>query len=160
MPKKYIWSPWRMKYVLRSEDSSECIFCAALKQANDGQSLILHRGQRAFVILNRYPYTSGHLMVVPYQHVATLMEMDEDTRREVINLAANAERALRKVYHPGGLNIGVNIGKAAGAGVAGHVHFHVVPRWVGDTNFMSSLADTRVLPESLSDTYRRLKEAW
>ncbi len=160
MPKKYIWSPWRMKYIMSHEQTSDCIFCVALSSGDDEESLIVYRGERAFVILNRYPYTSGHLMVVPYAHLATLEELDPQTRYELIDLCARAEGVLHKVYQPEGYNIGVNVGKAAGAGVASHIHFHIVPRWDGDTNFMSSLADARVLPESLGDTYRRVKQAW
>ncbi len=160
MPKKYIWSPWRMKYIMGHEKSSDCIFCMALNSGNDEKSLVVYRGKRAFVILNRYPYTSGHLMVVPNAHVATLNGLDPDTRHELIDLCAKSECVLKEVYSTADFNIGANIGEAAGAGIADHLHFHVVPRWHGDTNFMSSLADVRVLPEDLSDTYRRVKAAW
>ncbi len=160
MPKKYIWSPWRMKYIMAHEKSSDCIFCVALQSGNDEENLIVYRGERAFVILNRYPYTSGHLMVVPYAHHGTLNKLDEETRHELIDLSTRAECVLQAVYEPEGFNVGVNIGTAAGAGVAGHIHIHIVPRWFGDTNFMSSVADARVLPETLEDTYRRVKEAW
>ncbi len=160
MPKEYIWSPWRMKYIMDHEKKSDCIFCAALSSGNDEESLIVYRGERAFVILNRYPYTSGHLMVVPYAHKATLDALDDDTRHELIDLCSRAETVLRELYGSEGFNIGANIGAAAGAGVADHIHFHVVPRWAGDTNFMSSLADVRVLPETLGDTYRRVLAAW
>ncbi len=149
-----------MKYIMDHERTSDCIFCKALGSGSDEESLIVYRGERAFVILNRYPYTSGHLMVVPYAHKATLEEIDADTRHELIDLCARAERVLKVIYSAEGYNIGANVGKAAGAGVADHIHFHVVPRWGGDTNFMSSLADTRVLPETLSDTYLRVKEVW
>ncbi|NPV76697.1 MAG: HIT domain-containing protein [Anaerolineae bacterium] len=157
---KQVWSPWRMKYIMHHEPSPECIFCKA-QQLDDGpENLIVARGHFTFVILNRYPYTSGHLMVVPYAHQPTLDRLTVEARREIVEIITTAEVVLQEVYHPDGFNIGANIGSAAGAGVAGHLHFHVVPRWSGDTNFMSTLADTRVLPEALEQTFCRLKAAW
>jgi len=131
-----------------------------MEQPDGPENLIIFRGQRAFVILNRYPYTSGHLMVVPYVHQSSLEMLEADIRAEVMELAALGITMLRQVYNPQGFNIGINIGEAAGAGITEHVHLHVVPRWAGDTSFMSSLGQTRVLPESLEDSYRRIKEEW
>lgn len=156
----HIWSPWRMKYILHHDPSAHCIFCQALSKQDDLENLVLQRGALAFVILNRYPYTTGHLMVVPTAHKPSLEDLSPEARAEVIELVSHAVSVLRKVYQPDGVNIGVNIGSAAGAGVADHVHFHVLPRWVGDTNFMSTVGETRVLPENLSDTYQRLRSAW
>ncbi len=157
---KHIWSPWRMKYIERSEPTNGCIFCNALAQTDTHENLIVYRGKTAFVILNRYPYTSGHLMVAPFAHLSTLEALEASTRAEVMELAATALQVLREIYHPQAFNVGANIGAAAGAGVVDHIHFHVVPRWSGDTNFMTALADTRVLPESLEDTYQRVLRAW
>lgn len=149
-----------MSYIQKHKDESGCVFCVAQDVSDGTENLILFRGQRAFVILNRYPYTSGHLMVVPYQHEASLEGLDSETRAELLELANQIMKLLGKEYHPQGFNVGINIGKAAGAGITEHVHLHVVPRWSGDTNFMSSLGETRVLPETLADTYQRLKKAW
>jgi ATP adenylyltransferase len=156
----HIWSPWRMVYIQSHNKEPGCVFCNELNRGDDLESLIVFRGPRAFVILNRYPYTSGHLMIVPYVHAATLEELDADTRLEIMDLLAQSVEVLEEVYHPQGYNAGLNLGEAAGAGITGHIHFHVVPRWVGDTNFMSSLGATRVLPESLEDTCRRVSQAW
>jgi ATP adenylyltransferase len=157
---KFLWSPWRMKYIQNNQHSAECVFCMALKQPDGPENLIVARGSRAFVILNRYPYTSGHLMVVPIQHCSSLDQLDTQTRAEIMELSNRSVLVLQAVYYPQGFNLGMNIGEVAGAGIADHVHMHIVPRWGGDTNFMSSLADTRVLPESLEDTYRRVRQGW
>lgn len=157
---KYIWSPWRMSYIEKHKEESGCVFCIAQSIADGEQNLILFRGQRAFVILNRYPYTSGHLMVVPFQHEASLEGLDAETRAELLELANRITQMLGREYHAQGFNVGINIGEAAGAGITEHIHLHVVPRWTGDTNFMSSLGETRVLPETLEDTYQRMKKAW
>jgi ATP adenylyltransferase len=149
-----------MAYIQNNQHSEECVFCMALKQSDGPGNLIVARGSRAFVILNRYPYTSGHLMVVPKQHLSSLDVLDTQTRAEIMELSNQAVLILQAVYHPQGFNLGMNIGEVAGAGIADHVHMHIVPRWGGDTNFMSSLADTRVLPESLADTYRRVRQGW
>lgn len=157
---KYIWSPWRMSYIQSHRQETDCVFCLEMSRADGPENLIIYRGQNAFVILNRYPYTSGHLMIVPYIHESTLVKLDAGTRAELMELVNQAIVILEQVYKPQGFNVGVNIGEAAGAGITQHIHIHVVPRWGGDTNFMSSLAQTRVLPESLEETYRRLKQAW
>ncbi|HWQ45438.1 MAG TPA: HIT domain-containing protein [Longilinea sp.] len=155
-----LWSPWRMQYIQNGNPISGCVFCEAAKLADGMENLIVHRGQLAFVILNRYPYTSGHVMVVPFEHRSTYEDLPAGTRAEMMELLAQATTVLRKVYKPGGFNVGANLGNVAGAGIADHVHFHIVPRWAGDTNFMSTVGDVRVIPEDLADTYRRICECW
>jgi ATP adenylyltransferase len=149
-----------MEYIQSDKNKDICIFCNEMSRPDGIENLIIHRGHRAFIILNRYPYTSGHLMVVPNDHLASLELLDTETRSEIMELTAQSMVVLREVYQPQGFNIGVNIGVAAGAGVLDHVHLHVVPRWGGDTNFMSALSDTRVLPETLESTFERLQNAW
>ena len=157
---KRLWSPWRMKFVQSQDANATCVFCRVQAQTNDLENLIVFRGPRAFVILNRYPYTSGHLLVVANSHQPSIEDLDIEIRSEMMELATVCMRVIRKVYQPEAFNLGANIGEAAGAGIAGHVHLHVVPRWGGDTNFMSALAETRVLPEELSETYHRICAAW
>jgi ATP adenylyltransferase len=157
---KHIWSPWRMKYIENNEKEEGCVFCNALTKEDSKENLIAFRGERAFVILNLYPYTSGHLMVVPFKHIATFEELDPATRAEMMELTSQSTTVLRKIYQPQAFNVGANIGEAAGAGVPGHVHIHIVPRWGADTNFMSVLGDTRVLPESIQDTYKRVRKGF
>jgi ATP adenylyltransferase len=149
-----------MTYILDNQHSADCVFCTALGGLDGPDNLIVARGRRAFVILNRYPYTSGHLMVVPMKHCASLDELDPETRAEIMELSNRATLILQAVYQPQGFNLGMNIGEVAGAGIADHIHMHIVPRWGGDTNFMSSLANTRVLPESLAVTYQRVHRTW
>jgi ATP adenylyltransferase len=160
---QYLWSPWRMAY-LRSEtpsgNTSGCIFCDKPNEHRDAENLIVHRGQLAYVILNRYPYNNGHMMVVPYQHVSTVEALNAPALAEIMLLAKQALTALRGMYAPQAFNLGVNIGSAAGAGIADHVHMHVVPRWAGDSNFMTTVANTRVIPEELADTYRLAVKHW
>jgi ATP adenylyltransferase len=156
----HLWSPWRMTYIENHEKEAGCVFCNAQARADGPENLIVFRGTSAFVILNRYPYTSGHLMVVPFAHKANLDDLDPKTRAEIMELTSRVMTVLRTVYKPQGFNMGANIGEAAGAGVLGHVHIHVVQRWNGDTNFMSTLGETRVLPETLEDTYRRVRAAF
>lgn len=156
----YLFSPWRMEYIENHLKNETCVFCVEQDREDGLGNLIVHRGKKAFVILNRYPYTSGHLMTVPYTHQSTLEALDAEIRAEMFELANTGMRVLREVYKPQGFNIGVNIGEAAGAGITEHVHLHVVPRWMGDTNFMTSLGRTRVLPESLEETYQRVRIAW
>jgi ATP adenylyltransferase len=139
---------------------SDCIFCTVQKQPDGPENLIISRGSRAFVILNRFPYTSGHLLVVANDHQPSLEELDAETRAEMIELVTLGMRVLRGVYQPEAFNVGTNIGAAAGAGIVGHVHMHVVPRWTADSNFMMTLAETRVLPEAMEETYLRVRRAW
>jgi ATP adenylyltransferase len=158
---KYLWSPWRMKYIQsHNEEEGTCVFCYLLNLKDGPQNLIVHRAERVFVILNRYPYTSGHLMVVPYEHQSTFESLDTQTLAELMQTTTNCMRILRKLYAPEAFNLGANVGEAAGAGIAEHVHMHIVPRWAGDTNFMSTLGQTRVLPEELEDTYRKISSEW
>jgi ATP adenylyltransferase len=156
----YLWTPWRYQYVTKADDAGVCVFCAAAQSGDDAKTLVVHRGSHNFVILNRYPYTSGHVMVVPYQHVATMEVLTDETLAEMTQLARQCEKHLRAAYHPDGLNLGMNIGKSAGAGIAGHLHMHVLPRWTGDTNFMTVVGETRVVPESLEITWEKLRAAW
>ena len=157
---KHLWSPWRMTYIDNHDKETGCVFCNAQAKTDGADNLIAFRGERAYVILNRYPYTSGHLMVVPFDHKANLEELDPSTRAEMMELTARCMTVLRAVYNSQAFNVGANIGEAAGAGVVGHVHIHIVPRWHGDTNFMSTLGETRVLPETLEDTYRKIGAAF
>jgi ATP adenylyltransferase len=157
---KQIWSPWRMPYIESRDTEPGCLFCNRLEEPPGPESLILHRGPTAFVILNRYPYTNGHMMVVPYQHVASLEDLDDESLTDLMHLARRGLQALRRAYGAEAFNIGINIGAPSGAGVADHVHLHIVPRWPGDTNFMATTAATRVIPEELGRTYDRLAEAW
>lgn len=149
-----------MAYIQNSQPEEGCVFCNRPKQPDGPQNLIVARGQRAFAILNLFPYTSGHMLIVPYEHQPSLEMLDADTRCEMMELLNRAVEVLRSVYHPQGFNLGANIGELAGAGIAEHVHLHVVPRWAGDTNFMTTLAGTRLIPESLEETYHRVQEGW
>ena len=153
----HIWSPWRMEYIENHGKEDGCVFCNAVAAADSPDNLIVYRGKLAYVILNRYPYTSGHVMVVPFEHKPNLEQLDAATRGEMIELTSRSTTVLRTIYNTQAFNVGLNIGEAAGAGVKEHVHIHVVPRWNGDTNFMSSLAETRVLPELLEDTWKRIR---
>lgn len=155
----YLWSPWRYAYIaqVHEEKQPECIFCDALAREDDAVTLIPYRGKKAFVILNRYPYTSGHVMIVPYAHISELRLCDAETRAEMMDLAVRMEKIFVSEYKPDGMNLGMNLGKAAGAGVAGHLHLHALPRWFGDTNFMAVTGETRVHPEELKFTYEKVK---
>jgi ATP adenylyltransferase len=156
----YLWTPWRYRYVTETGRADRCVFCAAAQSKDDKETLIVHRAQRNFVILNRYPYTIGHLMVVPYEHTPSLTGLADETLKELILLARDCEKCLTAVYRPEGLNFGMNIGCSAGAGVADHFHLHALPRWTGDTNFMTVVGETRVLPEDLAATWERLSAAF
>jgi ATP adenylyltransferase len=153
----YLWSPWRYRYVSSAASDDGCLFCRVAAESDDKNNLVLLRAEKNLVMLNRFPYTSGHLMIAPYQHVATVEQADEGALCEMMTLARRAESALRATYKPDGLNLGMNIGRSAGAGIAAHIHMHFLPRWHGDVNFMTSIAETRVLPEDLETTYARLK---
>ena len=149
-----------MEYIENSNKEAGCIFCNAQAKEDSAENLIAFRGERAYVILNRYPYTSGHLMVVPFEHRAHLEDLDPQTRAEMMELTTRCMTVLRRVYHPEAFNMGANIGESAGAGVKLHVHIHIVPRWQGDTNFMSIVGEIRVLPEALERTYQRVKNGF
>jgi len=153
----FIFTPWRYAYVSGADIANKCAFCAASRLGDDKAARIVYRGVFCFVVLNAFPYTSGHVMVVPYEHLDQLQKLPAKAAHEMIELAQKLEGILRELYHPDGLNMGMNLGKAAGAGIAAHIHMHVLPRWVADTNFMSVIGETRVLPESLETTYERIK---
>jgi ATP adenylyltransferase len=158
---KPLWAPWRLEYIQQAGEEERCVFCAeASGELRGDASLLVHRGTTAIVILNKFPYSSGHLLVAPVRHVAELAELADEEVLELHALAVAGVDALGAVYGPAGFNLGWNIGHAAGAGIADHVHLHVVPRWFGDTNFMPVLADVKVLPEHLLETRNRLREAW
>jgi ATP adenylyltransferase len=157
----YLWTPWRYQYISQAiaGKQPDCIFCDAAARSDDEVTLVVHRGVSCFAILNRYPYTSGHLMIVPYAHVAELSLCEAATLTEMMGLAQRLEAALKALYKPDGMNFGMNLGRAAGAGITGHLHLHGLPRWIGDTNFMTVTGETRVHPEELSVTYERMKKA-
>jgi ATP adenylyltransferase len=153
-----LFSPWRLRYVSSGRRKTEgCVFCRARRGHDDRANLVLFRGETNFVILNKYPYNNGHLMIVPFEHLPTLAAASPSTLEEMMHLAVRCETALRSTYHPSGINLGMNLGRSAGAGIEGHFHLHVVPRWDGDTNFMTVVHGTRVIPEALAVTYRRLR---
>lgn len=157
----YLWTPWRFQYMAEVSQGKqpECVFCDAIQRNCDEQTLVVYRGSKTFIILNRFPYTSGHVMIVPYAHVAELALCDPGTLPEMMELAQRMEVIYQKEYRPDGMNLGMNLGRAAGAGVAGHLHLHMLPRWFGDSNFMTVTGETRVHPEELRTTYDRLRRA-
>jgi ATP adenylyltransferase len=155
----YLWSPWRYAYVTSAEKAPGCVFCDLPRAGDDVRTRIVYRGQGCYIVLNAYPYTPGHVMIVPFAHLDQLQKLPAETSHEVMNLAQRMEGVLRQLYRPDGINMGLNIGKAAGAGVAGHIHMHALPRWVADANFVSVVGETRILPESLETTYQRIKGA-
>jgi ATP adenylyltransferase len=152
----HLWSPWRLAYITGQASAEGCVFCSALSDPA-AEPLLVHRGRTCFVILNLFPYNNGHLMVIPNRHIASLAAANADERHELIDLTRAAEAALGEVYQPQGINMGINLGKPAGAGILDHVHMHVVPRWNGDTNFMTVVGRTRVLPEELPETAAKLR---
>jgi ATP adenylyltransferase len=156
---KPLWAPWRLEYIQQADEQPGCVFCLAA-EAGDEDGLIVRRGRRAFVLLNKFPYASGHLMVAPFRHVGELGALEPDEAAEIHELASAGLNALRAVYEPEGFNLGWNLGRIAGAGIVDHVHEHIVPRWAGDTNFMPVLADVKVLPEHIAQTRERLASAW
>lgn len=157
---KRLFAAWRMKYIQKTEKEEGCVFCNALAKNDGPENLVMFRGEKSFVILNKYPYTSGHVMVTPFAHVASLEELDAPSRAEMMELVTRCMGTLRRAYHPQAFNLGANIGEAAGAGVPGHVHIHIVPRWKGDTNFMSTVGEVRVLPQTLEQTYEIFSKHW
>ena len=154
-----IFAGWRMRYVATASKTSGCLFCALKKKGDDRSRWIIERGPRAFLVLNAFPYNSGHVMIALNRHVGSIAGLKPAEQDDVWRLLDRSERALHRVYRPEGINVGINLGRAAGAGVDGHLHIHVVPRWNGDTNFMPVLADTRVMPEALADVAARLRAA-
>jgi ATP adenylyltransferase len=156
-----LWSPWRYRYVASAGGGDDrCVFCDKARGGDDRADLVLHRATSNYALLNLFPYTNGHLMIAPYRHVASLEEADEETVAEMMLLARRATALLRSSYGAPGANVGINIGACAGAGVAGHLHLHVLPRWPGDANFMTTVGETRVMPEELGDTWERLRLGW
>jgi len=155
-----LWSPWRYHYVSTVSPGDECIFCAKAREDRDEENLILMRGRLNYALLNLFPYTTGHLMITPYRHVAQLEDLTDEESFELFEMTRQAVRCLRSVYRPQGFNLGMNLGECAGAGIAGHLHMHVLPRWTGDANFMTTIAETRVMPEDLRETWRKLSAAF
>ncbi|ALU11449.1 HIT family hydrolase [Ignicoccus islandicus DSM 13165] len=159
-PFDVLWTPWRMEYiksVVKEEKPKGCLFCK-VQEMDDEEALIVYRGQYNFVMLNAFPYNTGHVMIVPYRHVSSLEELSDNELLEAMQVTKRVMRALRELYSPDGFNVGWNVGRAAGAGIPGHVHLHLVPRWVGDANFMLTIGHTKVLPEALNETWRALRE--
>jgi ATP adenylyltransferase len=157
---EHLWAPWRLEYVQEAGAGEQCVFCAEGAAELGDASLVVHRGERAFVLLNKFPYSSGHLMVAPIRHAPDLGDLDGDEAAEIHALTVQAIQALKAVYTPDGFNVGWNLGSVAGGSITGHLHEHIVPRWGGDTNFMPVLADVKVLPEHLAASRTRLREAW
>ena len=155
----YLWTPWRYAYVSGTEKTTGCVFCNAAIETDDAKAWIVYRGKSCFVILNAFPYTNGHVMIVPYAHLDELRKLPSDAANEMMMLSQRMETVLRELYHPDGVNLGMNVGKAAGAGIAGHIHMHILPRWVADANFLSVVGETRVLPEMLQVTWERIRKA-
>lgn len=153
-----LWAPWRIKFIEELHGkSSGCVFCElALKNGDDEKKLVLHRGKHCFVVMNKYPYNSGHLLVLPYRHVGEISELSQEERLEMMDLSILSIEVLKKAFNVEGFNCGMNLGKVAGAGIADHVHQHIVPRWMGDSNFMPVIGETRSIPEYLEDTYKKL----
>jgi ATP adenylyltransferase len=156
----HLWSPWRYQYVQREKTGDGCVFCGAAASGRDEENLVVYRARKNYIILNLYPYSSGHLMVVPYEHLDTLQGASEETLEEMMLLVQRSQRHLLEVYRPPGFNLGMNLGESAGAGIAEHIHMHVLPRWPGDTSFITTVAETRVLPEDLGVTWRKLRDAF
>lgn len=158
---QHLWAPWRMQFIEELRDKSRgCVFCEHQKDGDDKERLILHRGKTSFVMMNRYPYNNGHLLIIPYRHVAKLSDLNPEEHLEMMGLCAGSADIMSKAIEAEGFNCGLNLGKIAGAGIADHVHMHIVPRWLGDTNFLPVLADTHSMPEYLGQTYDRLIEGF
>ena len=155
---EYLWAPWRMQYIEQGEKISGCIFCVLPAEQDDQKNLILYRGKHAFIMLNGFPYNNGHMMVAPFKHTSDMYELSDEELLEINHLVRYAIRLLSATMSPDGYNLGVNLGRTAGAGVVDHIHWHIVPRWNGDTNFMPVVANVKVLPDSLQSTYNKLKK--
>ena len=153
---EHLWAPWRIEYIQRAPES-DCILCQKPRENNDEANFVLYRGRHNFIILNAFPYNPGHLMVAPYRHIADLQDLGDEEAKELFDVIKTGLELLKKAMKPMGFNIGLNLGRIAGAGIAEHIHIHIVPRWQGDTNFMPVLSDTRVLSEALNSTYEKLK---
>ncbi len=153
----YLWTPWRFAYVTEADRAAGCVFCEKAAEGDDERNFVVYRGRQNYLLLNIYPYTVGHLVITPYRHIDTLAAGESEELAEMMELTRRAETALRNVYRPQGLNIGMNIGKSAGAGVAGHIHMHVLPRWAADSNFVTVIGETRTLPEDLATTWKKLR---
>jgi ATP adenylyltransferase len=151
------WSPWRYQYVTGAKKESSCVFCRLANEDNDQTNFILYRGKFSYIVLNIYPYMSGHLLIIPFSHLSLLSELPKETSDEIMDLTKQCQVVLEKEYKPQGFNLGMNLGQAAGAGVAAHLHMHILPRWFGDINFTTTIGETRILPEMLDNTYQRLK---
>lgn len=156
----YLWTPWRYAYITGSKENQTCVFCDKKDDKDDRGAWIVYRGQECYVCLNAYPYTSGHVMIIPYDHIDELHKLSSVAAREMMDLCQRTETILRELYHPDGINLGMNIGSAAGAGVAGHIHMHVLPRWIADANFMTVVGETRILPETLDVTWNRIRDGF
>lgn len=155
-----LWAPWRIEYITDDSKNEGCVFCEKSAQSDDTKNLIVHRGKTGFVIMNRYPYNNGHLLVVPYKHADSLSLLSDEAKIEIMNYLNVSQEVLNEVMHPQGYNIGMNLGRTAGAGIVGHLHFHVVPRWGGDTNFLPVIGHTKVVSEALEQTCMKLKSAF
>lgn len=155
---KRLWAPWRMQYIEKPDQAGECIFCSK-PQEDDEAAMVVERGESGFIMLNAFPYNNGHLLIAPYRHTADLRELAPEEQGELMSLINRGITLLNHIAHPEGYNVGANLGRVAGAGVADHIHFHIVPRWNGDTNFMPVVSDTKVLPEALSSVWHKLQEA-
>jgi ATP adenylyltransferase len=156
-----LWAPWRMEYIegIGAENSNQCIFCAKPGEKEDAKNYILHRGKNCFLVLNIFPYNNGHLLIIPFMHTSEFEELDKEITAEMMELTSLAIKAIKKTMRPDGFNVGMNLGRSAGAGIAEHLHLHIVPRWNGDTNFMPVVGGTKVISESLDKTYEKLKKA-
>lgn len=151
-----LWTPWRFDYISKVDQTSSCVFCGILEESDDTANLVLYRGRSVYAVMNLFPYTTGHLLIVANRHISCLNDASDEELTDFILLSRRCENALRREYHPNGFNMGFNVGKAAGAGIEAHLHMHVLPRWVGDSNFVSVVGETRILPEELATTYQRL----
>ena len=155
-----LWAPWRMEYVQNTDKETECIFCCKPREPDDKANLIVYRGQYTFVMMNRYPYNNGHLMVMPYRHTSELDSLSQDEKLELFDLLIDSQRVLKEVMKPHGYNVGMNLERTAGAGIVDHLHFHIVPRWDGDTNFMPIVGHTKVISEGLEETWEKLNSVF